>query len=238
MSFEPPAPPYLGPASKTSGKGNKPIRRIVLHGTVSPTVIGGARSIAKYFKGDSAGGSAHYIVDPGEVVQSAYDDVICWHAPPNHNSIGIEMCDMVGGSRGALPMSRWDDNDHRAMLHRAAKLTAELCLAYDIPPVLLSPRGLRADRRGICEHSDVSEAWGQSSHWDLGNFPRRQFITLVRRQIALIREQAQPNPVATPPVKATRIDKARDLLRGALADSVNATRKNKIQRSLDNLPKH
>ena len=168
-SYPPPSPPYVGPPAKSSGAGNKPINRIVLHGTVSPAVKGGARNIAAYFRSSSAGGSAHYIVDPGEVVQSAYDDVIAWHAPPNRNSIGVEFCDPVGGPNGALPLSRWDDAAHRAELKLGARLVAELCLAYNVPPVMLTPAQLRAGKRGICEHDDVSDAWHQSSHGDHGN---------------------------------------------------------------------
>src|SRR5690349_17271161 len=94
--FRAPAPPYLGPAAHTSEGDNRPINRIVIHSTVSPCEPGGARKIAAYFRGRGSGGSAHYVVDPGEVVQVVYDGVIAWHAPPNAHSLGIEMCDIPG----------------------------------------------------------------------------------------------------------------------------------------------
>lgn len=181
-----PSPPYLGPPYRMSVGENKPIQRIVVHSTVSPCVEGGARSIADYFKSKSAGGSAHYVVDPGEVVQVTYDSVIAWHAPPNPHSIGIEMCDMP--ALGVVGMRRWKDDEHKRMLVRTARLTAQLCLAYDVPARRLSVTGLRAGRHGICGHVDVSEAWHESTHWDPGAFPWAAFIRLVKHHRLLIKQ--------------------------------------------------
>lgn len=231
--IKPPAPTYLGPPFRSSGPGNKPIHRIVLHGTVSPTRKGQARETAAYFRSKKAGGSAHYVVDPGEVVQTCHDSTVAWHAPPNSHSLGIELCDWVGDAKGALPLSRWDDADHRAMLDKAAHLTAQLCLAYDVPVQLLGPVGLRAGKRGICEHSDVSQAWHQSSHWDLGNFPRQRFLALVKAHAkALERGTAAPKVAAKP----SRITKARDLLQQAVRATTNPTRRKRVQTALHNLP--
>lgn len=231
-TYPAPSPPYVGPVARHSGDGNKPINRVVLHGTVSPTVEGGARNIARYFRSPSARGSAHYVVDPGETVQAAYDSVVCWHAPPNSRSIGIELCDWVGVGGGSTPapLSRWDDEPHTRMLRRAARLTAELCLAYQVPVRMLSPAQLRAGLRGICEHSDVSLAWHQSSHWDLGNFPRRRFLALVQGEVEAIKRgtehQERPN----------RVVRARDLLEQALRNTKGKRRK-AIAAGLHALPK-
>lgn len=235
MTFPPPSPLYLGPPSKSSDGDNKPITRIVLHGTTSPTVEGGARNIAGYFRSDAADGSAHYVIDPAEVVQSAFDSVICWHAPPNPGSIGEEMCDRVGDARNRpLPLSRWSNKPHAAMLKLTARNTAELCLAYGVPARMIGPRGLRAGKRGICEHSDVSLAFKQTSHWDLGAFPRRRFVRMVRREIEAIKA------AATVPAKSNRITKARDLIDAAL-DLANSRkqirRARRLQAALDALPK-
>lgn len=196
IRIPPPAPPYLGPAAKSSVGSNKPIRRIVIHSTVSPCEPGGARNIASYFRSSRAGGSAHYVVDPGEVVQVVYDSVIAWHAPPNANSLGIELCDIPGPVPGDKPGTaayraarrawRWNRPEQRRMLRRAARLTAELCAAYDVPPVFLGPAKLRAGRVGITTHVNVSRAWGQSTHWDPGFWPRRAFMRKVRRELRAI----------------------------------------------------
>lgn len=180
--YSPPAPVYLGPAAHTSSGANKPVRRVVIHSTVSPCVEGQARKTAAYFRSPSSRGSAHYVVDPGEVVQVVYDSVIAWHAPPNARSLGIEMCEYP-----TTEVSRWDDRAHQRLLQRTARLTAELCLAYDVPPWWRPAWQLRLGMRGVTTHAQVSNAWGQSSHWDPGAWPRRRFMRLVRRNIKAIK---------------------------------------------------
>jgi hypothetical protein len=177
--FRAPAPPYLGPAAHVSSGENKPIDRIVLHSTVSPCKAGGARQIAAYFRSQSAGGSAHYVVDPSEAVQVVYDGVIAWHAPPNAHSLGIEMCDMPHPTDA----SRWNDKSHQAMLKHVVRLVAALCLAYDVPPRFRGPIGLKLGRRGITTHANVSAAFKQSTHWDPGAWPRRKFMRALRAEV-------------------------------------------------------
>jgi N-acetyl-anhydromuramyl-L-alanine amidase AmpD len=210
-TFESPNPPYVGPAAHTSAGANKPVRRIVVHCTVSPCEPGGARNIGAYFRSAAANGSAHYVVDPRETVQCVYDGIIAWHAPPNQYSIGVELCDPMKGKA-----ARWADENHHAMLRRAANLVAALCLAYDIPVRKLDAADLRAGRLGIVGHDDVSEAFRQSSHWDPGPaFPWPMFMTLVR---GAVRRQSRdavapstPGPAETVPL--TRVQRARRLLR-------------------------
>jgi hypothetical protein len=198
-TIAPPSPPYLGPAKFHGSATNKPIKRIVLHGTVSPTVKGGARATAKYFRETvTRPSSAHYCADPFESVQVVFDSVVAFHAPPNEHSIGYELCDWVatnnGRGPGPAPLSRWDDAAHTAMLHIAAQDVARLCLAYDVPIRFLSPAQLRLGMRGICEHSDVSAAFHQTSHWDLGNFPRTRFLAMVKAEAKKLTTPPKPPP--------------------------------------------
>jgi hypothetical protein len=193
MTIAPPAPPYLGPAKFQGTKSNKPIKRIVLHGTVGPCRRGAARATAKYFRElVTRPSSAHYVVDPGEVVQVVYDSWVAFHAPPNPGSLGVELCDWVaannGKGPGAAPMTRWNDAEHSDMLQLAAELVAQLCLAYGVPIRFVGPIGLRLGRKGICEHSDVTAAWHQTSHWDLGEFPRGRFLRMVKAEAAKLRD--------------------------------------------------
>jgi hypothetical protein len=198
--IDPPSPVYLGPPARSSAGSNKPIRRVVIHSTVSPCEPGGARNIAAYFRSQSAGGSAHYVVDPEETVQSAYDSVIAWHAPPNSGSLGIEMCDIPGPVPNEKPGSarwkalkrswRWARPEQRAMLKRTARLTARLCLAYDVPVQFVGPRELKAGKRGITTHANVSAAFKQSSHWDPGFWPRAWFMRMVRAEAKRLRARA------------------------------------------------
>lgn len=183
-----PAPqvPYHGPASHHGDADNKPIRRVVLHSTVSPCVRGGAENVARYFRSPEATGSAHYVVDPGEAVQVVYDSVVAYHAPPNEHSIGIEMCDQPSATSAA----RWDDIPHRQLLERVALLTAQLCLAYGVPVKFRTARALRAGLHGITTHHEVSVAFGQSTHWDPGAWPRRRFMAKVRRHVRRLRKES------------------------------------------------
>ena len=199
--FDPPAPKYLGPPARHSGDGNKPITRVVIHSTVSPCEPGGARNIAAYFRSQSAGGSAHYVVDPGEVVQSAYDSVVAWHAPPNSHSLGIEMCDVPGPVPNDKPGTarwkalkrswRWVRPNQRAMLRRTARLTAQLCLAYDVPTRFVGPGDLHDGKHGVTTHANVSAAFRQSTHWDPGFWPRRRFMRLVRKYAKEMRAEGR-----------------------------------------------
>lgn len=193
----PPHPRYLGPAAHTSGPGNKPITRVVLHSTVSPCEPGMAEIIARYFRSEGSGGSAHYVVDPSETVQVVFDSIIAWHAPPNPHSIGIEMCDMPGpvpndppgsAKRRALRRSwRWVKPNQLKMLHRAAHLTARLCAANDVPPRFLTVADLLAGKHGVTTHNNVSQAWHESTHWDPGFWPRRYFMRLVQKRYTELR---------------------------------------------------
>lgn len=187
-----PDPPYEGPAAHTSEGPNLPATRVVIHSTVSPCVAGGRHAIAAYFRSEASGGSAHYVCDPVGTVQVVYDHVIAWHAPPNPHSLGIEMTDTPGPLPGdrfipavwkaARRSWRWRRPEQQAMLHVTAQLTAELCLAYNIPTVYVGARALAAGRgHGVTTHAQVSRAWHESTHWDPGFWPRRRFMRLVNR---------------------------------------------------------
>lgn len=150
--------------------------RVVIHGTVSGTLCGGARDIARYFQDPTYVSSAHYVVDPCEVIQCVWDHTIAYHAPPNRGSIGVELCDPVDA-----PGDRWQDADHQTMLALAAEVTRKRCAQKDVPLVKRNGRELHAGKRGICGHDDVRDAWGQTDHRDPGpDFPWEQFIAFVR----------------------------------------------------------
>lgn len=170
-----PAPPFI-PAEHFGRGGNKPIKRIVIHGTVSGTYCGGARNIAEYFQNPSYVSSAHYVVDPCETFQCVWDSDRAWHDGTNTHSLGVEMCDPVEG-----PLSRWNDRPHSDMLRRTANLVAGLCDAYGIPKRKLTPAQIRNGHKGICGHDDMRDAFpGSTSHWDPGAFPWSRFIALVK----------------------------------------------------------
>lgn len=178
----PPSPPFI--AARWHG-GKQTPKTIVIHGTVSPCRTGQARATAQFFAQRPATGktSAHYSVDPAEVYQSVGDHVVAYHCGHNQDSIGIELCDPQTGF-GA----RWSDANHKAMLKVAATLVAELCLAYKIPAIRVTPSALKAGKHGICGHVDMSLAFHQSTHTDPGpDFPWTDFIHDVKSEIARLK---------------------------------------------------
>jgi hypothetical protein len=191
MAYTPPAVPYFGPVAHSSGNGNLPINRIVIHYTAGNDATG-AQGTAKYFQDPAAGGSAHYITDSDETIQCAYDNVVCWHAPPNQHSLGIEMeCSGANDAKG-----HWTLPSHVAMMHRTAKLVAQKCIQYGVPIVKLSVPDLVVGKHGICGHVDVSNAFHQSTHTDPGPyFPWPLFMTWVHEEAALIGGAGGPIPI-------------------------------------------
>ena len=82
----------------------QPIEYIVVHYTANTGDT--AQNNLDYFARTKTGTSAHYFVDENEVCQSVQDTDVAWHCGsknPRHpycrnaNSIGIEMCNSVGG---------------------------------------------------------------------------------------------------------------------------------------------
>lgn len=180
------------PAAHHSSGSNSPVNRVVIHATCpdvgfpSASRKGRAVSTANYFASPSAGGSAHYVCDIGETVQCLSEGTIGWHAPPNPHSLGIEIC-ADGGSHAsfrvpghAYTREQWLDPQVWPAVERAAVLTRQLCDKYNVPKRKLSAADLKAGKRGVCGHVDVTDAWHQSDHDDPGPwFPWDRFMAVV-----------------------------------------------------------
>jgi hypothetical protein len=190
--ISPPSPPFI-PARFRGGKQTP--KAIVMHATVSSDNKGTARDIANWWAGPtSPKSSAHYTVDPGEVIQSVGDHTVAFHCGFNQNSIGVEMCDEQVG-----PADRWQDADSTAIIRRAARLVARLCLAYDIEPIRPTIAELkRRGPHGIYGHNDSRLAFGSTTHTDPRDFPWPMFMRLVRKEVrrlraTLVEPQAAPD---------------------------------------------
>jgi hypothetical protein len=200
----PASPTYIGPPKYHGDDNNKPPRHVVIHSTVSPCENGGARKIANYFKNPSSPSSAHYMIDPGEIIQGLYDSFVGYAAPPNEHKLHFEMCDIPGPVPGDKPGSarwkalkkawRWNKTNQKQMLDRTAWLAARQCLAYDIPIQFCTVRMLKQGKAGITTHANVSKTWHQSTHWDPGFWPRRKFMRMVNQHAKAIRKHySSPN---------------------------------------------
>jgi hypothetical protein len=192
------SPPVIGGTpAKHSGENNHPVKRVVVHSAVTPCEPGRARQLGEWNAAGSTGGSWHYSVDPVATFQCSYDRFVCWHAPPNLNSLGIEMADYPGPRpngrvarlvHNARKAWRWNDDNHKAMLARTARLVAELLVAEKLPVKFVNAAALKRGERGWTTHAAVSRAFGQSDHWDPGWWPRRRFARMVEAQVRNIKE--------------------------------------------------
>jgi len=180
------------PAAHHSAGSNSPVNRVVIHATCpdvgfpSASRAGRAVSTANYFASPSSGGSAHYVCDISETVQCLSESTIGWHAPPNPHSLGIEIC-ADGGSHAsfrvpghAYTREQWLSPQVWPAAEKAAILCRRLCDKYNVPKRKLNASDLKAGKRGVCGHADVTDAWHQSDHDDPGPwFPWDRFMAVV-----------------------------------------------------------
>jgi hypothetical protein len=179
-------PPITLRAVHDSGPLPMPVTRIVIHATC-PNVgypkasePGSAMGTAHYFQDPKAGGSAHYVEDSWTETHCVPDNVEAWHAPPNDNSIGIEICAEGGDYPANYTREQWLSPQVWPGVQRAAARARELCDRFGVPKVKIGPAQLLAGAHGICGHVDVSQAWHQSDHSDPGKFfPWPEFMAEV-----------------------------------------------------------
>jgi exonuclease III len=196
--FSPPKVPFI--AARHHG-GNQTPKAIVIHGTVSSDNRGTARQIAAWWHGPTSPvTSAHYIVDPAEVIQAVGDHTVAFHCGYNTGSISLELCDEQAG-----PATRWDDADSNAILKNAAHTTAQLCLAYGIEVRRPSVTELRSKGpHGIYGHNDSRLAFGNTTHSDPKDFPWAKFLALVAGEVAVFKGFAKPVKAKPKPSKPSK----------------------------------
>lgn len=155
---------------------------IVLHSMESQEKPGTARRVADWFAGPtSPPASAHFCIDPGNMVQCVRCEDVAWHAPgANLRGIGIEHA-----GRAAQSAEDWYDTFSMATLGRSILLAQALCRRYMIPADLVDPIGLIRGQRGITTHDFVSKAWKKSTHTDPGeHFPLAWYVARVAEGLA------------------------------------------------------
>jgi N-acetyl-anhydromuramyl-L-alanine amidase AmpD len=172
--------PFVQARNYTKGRSNH-IDVLVIHTMESPEKPDTAEAVANWFAGSTAPqASAHYCIDSNSIVQCVRDTDVAWHAPgANHNGIGIEHA-----GKAAQTKHDWSDAYSKQMLELSARLAAEKCRKYDIPPVWLHAADLRAGKRGITGHVQVSDAFKRSDHHDPGtSFPVEAYLALVKQHL-------------------------------------------------------
>lgn len=154
-------------------------RFIVLHSTEGHEGCGKDTDVAEMFADPQLDKprSAHYVVSTDGVTRCVPDGMMAWHSghTGNHLGIGIELC----GTAAQTP-EQWFDALSLPMLQLAARLVADLCIAFSIPVMALSDRDLMLGMSGITSHNAVSKAWHESNHTDPGpSFPFNAFVSAV-----------------------------------------------------------
>lgn len=172
MPIDSPCSREFFPAYHTSGK--RPLENIwwiVWHDEEAST----ARSAATYFQSKASGGSAHLCVDDSECYRCLPNEAIPWGAPgANENGFHIEQA-------GFAKWSAVIWKSHVNTLRRCAWKTAVHCKQFGIPTVFLRADDLKANKKGITTHREVSKAFG-GTHTDPGPlYPIAMVMWFVRR---------------------------------------------------------
>jgi len=171
-----PAYPFVQARHYTAANRTK-IDLVVIHTAECFEGPHSAQAVAAYFSGpDAPQASAHYVVDADHVFQCVREQDIAWHAPGgNTQGIGIEHAGYARQTR-----AEWGDGYSERELVNSADLVGQICLRYGIPMVRLSPEEIRAGKRGLCGHVDVTDAFsGGMGHTDPGiSFPWPMYLAL------------------------------------------------------------
>lgn len=136
--------------------------------------------------------SSHFGVDPEEVYQYVREADVAWHcAKANSRGIGIEHAGYALDQKDnqghvIVPATDWSTPPAQAMLARGAKLAAQLCRAWSVPVVRLTPAEIQRGARGIVGHVDVTTAFpGSGTHVDPGpRWPWEQYLAMVAAELA------------------------------------------------------
>lgn len=145
-----------------------------------------AENVARWFQTAPAPQtSAHYCIDDDSVVQCVQIRDVAYAAPnANRNGIHLELAGYARQSK-----AEWLDAYGRAMLPLAARLIATVVLpkvralqpSRPIPLAFVDAAGLKAGRRGITTHWEVTKAFNPGGHTDPGpGFPIAEFLAMVR----------------------------------------------------------
>jgi N-acetyl-anhydromuramyl-L-alanine amidase AmpD len=154
---------------------------LVLHSMESQEKPGTASRVADWFASPNAPrASAHYCVDDQEVIRCVRDEDIAWCAPgANANGIHIEHA-----GRASQTPEQWSDGFSMAVLERSIRLAAALCRKWEIPPLIVTARGLLQAEHGITTHHAVTLAFRKSTHTDPGDhFPLVWYVDRVREEL-------------------------------------------------------
>lgn len=142
---------------------------IVVHSAETPIQTGRAYQSARYVI--TRGLSAHYFVDPGEIICGLDESLVGWAAGnANQRALHVEFAGYARYQR-----DQWlkgDTESGTAMIDRGRKLIADIAKRHGIPLRFLTDAELRAGQRGLTTHAQCSRVLGGTDHTDPGSgFP-------------------------------------------------------------------
>lgn len=147
-------------------RAGQEIRRIYIHDMEAPEGPLTAENVAEYFRRGTKKASAHKCFDNNSAVSCVCnEDTAFQMAGDNSRSLGYEH---AGYARQTT--AEWLDDYSKACLEISAQQAAIDCKRYAIPIRRLSIPDLRDNAKGLAGHIDGSKAFGQSDHYDPGEF--------------------------------------------------------------------
>jgi len=152
---------------------------LVIHDAEFPEKPSAAEDLARFFATTEREASAHISIDNNSIVRSVRDEDIAWAAPgANHDGLQAEFAGVA-----AQRKPEWkDDFSHAMLFDIGVPQFGRWAEAYEIPAQFLDANALKAQRRGITTHAQVSIAFRLSTHTDPGaGFPIAKFVAEVRK---------------------------------------------------------
>ena len=151
---------------------------VVLHTSEGPEGEGAAEGLARYMQqpgdrptssGGRYGSSYHAVADTGlRVIPCVADDRVAYSAPGS-NREGLHIC--IPGKAGQSRLE-WLAGSTRAAITTVAAFLLDTRERYGIPVERLTAAEVYSRTRGYCDHSTIRDAFGKTTHYDVGpHFP-------------------------------------------------------------------
>lgn len=155
-----------------------PPKWIVLHTSEGPTGDQAAEGLARYMGnpgdrplpgGGRYGSSYHAVADTDlTVIPCVYDNLVSYSAP-GANTEGLHIC--IPGTANQT-RDQWLTGSTREAIRTVAAFIVDRRDLYGIPCERLSVAELQAGTRGYCDHAAIRDAFGRTTHHDVGrDFP-------------------------------------------------------------------
>lgn len=155
-----------------------PPRWVVIHTSEGPEGDDRAEQLGSFLtrpgdrvssSGSRYGSSYHAIADTHlRVIPAVADDRVAFSAPGANNE-GLHIC--IPG-RADQTREEWLSGSTRWAITSVAAYLLDTKARYGIPTERLTVAELRAGTRGYCDHAAIRDAFGRTTHYDVGpHFP-------------------------------------------------------------------